>query len=468
MRKLVFVAVLSCLPLPLTAEHHEVDWEKVAAETINHFTALLKIDTSNPPGNETEAAKYVERVLEKEDIPSKLYALEPDRANLVARIRGNGSKKPLLVMGHTDVVGVQRERWSVDPFGGVRKHGFVWGRGAIDDKDNVAAGLMLMLLLKRMNIALDRDVIFLAEAGEEATPRVGIDYMVDQHWDEIDAEYCLAEGGFVSARNGEVRYVAIATTEKVPARAHLIARGTAGHGSVPRTDNAVARLAAAVAKVADWQPPMRLNDTTREYFERLATISPPEEAARYNDVVGSERRPHVERYLAVNDPFHHSMLRTSVAPTILDGGFRINVIPSEAEAGLDIRALPDEDIDAFYTDLLAVVNDPNVEIAPLPRTRPPAPPSRMDNEMFRVLEGVSGRMFPGSVVLPLMLTGATDMAQLRAKGVQCYGFGAVRDEADSAAGRGPHGDDERIAEEALLKLVQFLWFAVLDVAASDG
>ena len=468
MRKLVFVAALSCLPLPLAAEHHEVDWAKVATETINHFTALLRIDTSNPPGNETEAAKYIERVLKKEGIPSKLYALEPDRANLVARIRGNGSKKPLLVMGHTDVVGVQRERWSVDPFGGVRKDGFIWGRGAVDDKDNVAAGLMLMLLLKRMNVALDRDVIFLAEAGEEATSEVGIDYMVDKHWDEIEAKYCLAEGGFASARNGEVRYVAIATTEKVPARARLIARGTAGHGSIPRTDNAVARLATAVSKVADWQPPMRLNDTTREYFERLATISSPEEAARYNHLVGSERRPHVERYFAVNEPFHYSTLRTSVAPTILDGGFRINVIPSEAEAGLDIRALPDEDIEAFYTDLLAVVNDPNVEIVPLPRTRPPAPPSRMDNEMFRVLEGVSRRMFPRSVVLPLMLTGATDMAQLRAKGVQCYGFGAVRDEADFTAGRGAHGDDERIAEDALLKLVQFLWFAVLDVAATHG
>ena len=466
MHKLVLVAVLSCLPLRLAAEHHAVDWAKVATETIDHFTALLSIDTSNPPGNETEAAMYIQRVLAKEEIPSRLYALEPDRANLVARIPGNGSQKPLLVMGHTDVVGVQRERWSVDPFAGVRKDGFVWGRGAVDDKDNVAAGLMVMLLLKRMNVALDRDVIFLAEAGEEATPRVGIDYMVDKHWEEIDAEYCLAEGGFASARNGEVRYVAIATTEKVPARARLIARGTAGHGSIPRMDNAVARLAAAVAKVADWQPPMRLNETTREYFERLATISPAEEAARYNHIVAAERRPHIERYLALHDPFHHSMLRTSVAPTMLKGGFRINVIPSAAEAGLDIRALPDEDIDAFYADLLAVVNDPNVEIVPLPRARPPAPPSRLDNEMFRVLEGVGRRMFPGSVVLPLMLTGATDMAQLRAKGMQCYGLGAVRDEADFAAGRGPHGDDERIAEQALLQLVQFLWFAVLDAAAS--
>ena len=191
MRRLIFVVVLWCPPLTLAAEHHEVDWAKVATETIDHFTALLRIDTSNPPGNETEAAAYIRRVLEKDGIPSTLYALEPERANLVARIRGNGSKRPLLVMGHTDVVGVQREHWSVDPFAGVRKDGFVWGRGAIDDKDNVAAGLMLMLLLKRMNLVLDRDVIFLAEAGEEATPRVGIDYMVDEHWEEIDAEYCL-------------------------------------------------------------------------------------------------------------------------------------------------------------------------------------------------------------------------------------------------------------------------------------
>ena len=449
------------------AQAREVDWEQVAGETVEHFIALLKIDTSNPPGNETEAAKYLQGILAAEGIDSKLLALEPERANLVARLKGDGSKRPLLVMGHTDVVGAQRERWSVDPFAAVRKDGFIYGRGSLDDKDNVAAGLMLMLMLKRLNVPLARDVIFLAESGEEATPRVGIDYMVAEHWEEIEAEYCLAEGGFVATKQGRVQYVAIATAEKTPVRARLIARGAAGHGSIPRQDNAVSRLSSAVAKIAAWQPPMRLNDTTREYFERLAGMSAPDAASRYKQLVDPKRRRLMERYMAEHEPFHNSMLRTSVAPTMLKGGFRINVIPSQAEAGLDIRALPGEKVDEFYADLLAVVNDPEIELVPYPRTRPPAEPSRMDNEMFQALETVSARLFSGAATLPLMLTGATDMAQIRAKGVQAYGFGPIRHPEDFAAGRGAHGDDERISEEALSKLVQFLWYAVLEVAAAQ-
>ncbi len=466
MRIAFITLTLVLLSLP-PAQAQQVDWDQVAAETIEHFIALLKIDTSNPPGNETEAAKYLQRILAAEGIDSQLFALEPDRANLVARLKGDGSKRPLLIMGHTDVVGAQKERWSVDPFAAVRKDGYIYGRGGVDDKDNVTSGLMLMLLLKRLNVPLVRDVIFLAESGEEATPHVGIDFMVAKHWEEIEAEYCLAEGGSVTVRNGRVQYVSIATTEKVPARARLIARGTAGHGSIPRQDNAVARLSTAISKVAAWQPPMRLNDTTREYFERLAGLSSPDAATRYKQLVDPKRQRQIERYLVEHEPFHNSMLRTSVVPTMLQGGFRINVIPSQAEAGLDIRALPNEKIDEFYADLLGVVNDPDIELVPYTRTRPPADPSRMDNEMFHALEKVTKQLFPGAITLPLMLTGATDMAQIRAKGMQAYGFGPIRNPEDFAAGRGPHGDDERISEEALTKLVQFLWYAVLEVAAQE-
>ena len=161
------------------------------------------------------------------------------------------------------------------------------------------------------------------------------------------------------------------------------------------------------------------------------------------------------------------MLRTSVVPTMLDAGFRINVIPSQAEAGIDIRAVPDESITEFYDDLLGVVNDPDVELIPLPRSRPPAPPSEMDNDMFRALEKVTKRLYPDAVTLPIMLTGATDMAQIRSKGVQAYGFGPIRNSEDFAAGRGAHGDDERISENALAELVQFLWYAVLEIATEN-
>ena len=463
----LFIFLLAGLPLAgVCQDRYPVDWEQVEEEALTHFTALLRIDTSNPPGNETAAANYLRNALEAEGIEGRLYALEPGRDNLVARIPGNGSKAPILVMGHTDVVGVERENWSVDPFGAVRRDGYIYGRGALDDKDNVTAGMMLLLMLQRARVDLDRDVIFLAEAGEEGTPEFGIDFMVDEHWDEVAAEYCIAEGGGAVARDGEVRHVSIATTEKFPMRVRLVARGTAGHGSVPRVDNALAALAAAVAKLSDWQPPMRFNDTTRAYFQRLAAISSEEAAERYRGLFDPAERGRSQRYLALHEPWHNALLRTGVTPTQLNGGFRTNVIPSVAEALLDVRALPDENPGEFYAHMAAVINNPNVEIVPQPIYRPASPPSPIDNEMFRVIQEVNQRLFPQAVTLPTMLTGATDMAQVRAKGVPCYGFGPVRNEEDMSSGGGSHGDDERIPEDSLLTLLQFLWYTVLGVAAA--
>jgi acetylornithine deacetylase/succinyl-diaminopimelate desuccinylase-like protein len=448
-------------------DRYPVDWQAVAAESMEYFLALLRTNTSNPPGNETEAATYLQRVLQQEDIEAELFALDPTRANLVARLRGNGSKAPILVMGHTDVVGVQPDRWSVDPFGAVAKDGYIYGRGSLDDKDNVTAGLMLMLLLRRAGVELDRDVIFLAEAGEEGTTKFGIDYMVEQHWNQIASEFCLAEGGGTVARDGEVRYVKIATTEKFPMRVRLVARGTAGHGSIPRLDNAVSALAGAVARVAAWQSPLRLNETTRAYFSRLGEISSPGEAARYRGVLDPKQQRRIERYFAEHEPQHYSLLRTSVVPTIMNAGFRRNVIPGEAEATLDIRGLPDENPEEFYRNLAVLINDPNIEIIPEGVYRPGSPPSSLESEMFQALESVTDRLFPNAVTLPSMLTGATDMAQVRAQGTQCYGFGAVRTEEDIVGGGGAHGDDERIMESSLLTLIQYLWYTVVEVAASE-
>lgn len=465
MKRLIVSAVLLLPALADAQDEYLVDWERTGREALDHLVELIRIDTSNPPGNETVAARYLQNVLASENISSTPYALEPERANLVARIKGNGSKRPILVMGHTDVVGVQRDQWSVDPFAGVRKDGYVYGRGALDDKDNVTAGLMLMLILRRFEVELDRDVIFLAEAGEEGTPDVGINFMVEKHWDVIDAEYCLAEGGNARAVDGKVESVGIQTTEKMPRRVTLIARGTAGHGSRPRTDNAVTILAQAVARAGAWQTPVRFNSTTLAYFDRLATISEAQDAERYRDVSDPGKTDEVQRYFAEHSPYHYSVLRTSVVPTVMDAGFRRNVIPSEASAVLDIRMLPDENVAGFYDQLAEVIDDPRVEIVPERIYRPAAPPSQIDNEMFRALETVSARMYPGAITLPMMATGATDMAQVRAKGMQAYGIGPVREVSEAGGGGGSHGDDERIREESLVELVQFLWFTVLEIAA---
>jgi acetylornithine deacetylase/succinyl-diaminopimelate desuccinylase-like protein len=447
-------------------DRYPVPWEKVEKETLEHFQALVRIDTSNPPGNETKAAEYLKKVLNKEGISAELLALDSNRANLVARIRGSGwFKKPILVMGHTDVVGVQKEKWSVDPFVAVRKDGYIWGRGTLDDKDNVTAGLMLMLLLKRQGVKLDRDVIFLAEAGEEGFDKEGLRYVVASHWDRINAEFALAEGGGGIIKDGKVQHIGVATSEKVPRGMRLIARGTSGHGSTPRPDNAIVHLANALARLGAWLPPMKLDETTRTYFERLAEISPPEAAARYRSLLTPKEGNEAELYFVKNELTHNSMIRTSISPTVLKGGVRNNVIPSEAEAYLDVRALPDEDMDQFVRQMREVIGDPIVEIKPNP-WRDAAPASKLGTEMFNALERTQKRLYPGSVTLPVLVTGATDMSQLRVKGVQAYGIGPLMLEKDIKEGVGAHSDNERILEKSLHGFVQFMWYAVLEVAAS--
>jgi acetylornithine deacetylase/succinyl-diaminopimelate desuccinylase-like protein len=458
MARFLFVALLA---LPACAQ----DWAKVESETVEHFVNLIRLDTSNPPGNETIAAEYLKKVLDAEGIETKMLIAEPDRANLMARIRGSGAKKPILILGHTDVVGVQREKWTFEPFAGIRKDGYIFGRGTLDDKDNVVACLVTMLLLKRNNVALDRDVIFVAESGEEGGALAGFQHVVAMHWSEIDPEFVLAEGGGGILRDGKPYTVTVAAAEKVPRRMKLIAKGTAGHGSVPRPDNAIAHLATAVSRISTWNPPMRLNDITRTYFERLATISSPEARARYNGLFDETRRAAVEQYLAASELRHNSMLRTSISPTMIRGGFRVNVIPSDAEADLDVRALPDEDMDAFVAEMRKVIGDAQIEIKPQLVYRPAPPASRLDTEMFRVLEQTAKKLYPGAVVLPTMLTGATDMSYARFKGVDSYGIGPLIDEKDAESGGGAHGDDEKIREKSLHDFVRFQYDAVVSIAA---
>ncbi len=268
-----------------------LDWRAINEETLRHYTALVQIDSTNPPGNETKVVEYVKKVLEAEGIPVILAAKDPSRANLIARLKGNGSKKPILVMGHADTVTVDAKKWTFPPFSAARDGGYIYGRGTLDDKDNLTAGMMTMLLLKRSKIPLDRDVIFVSEAGEEGSTQLGIGFLVDQHWSDIDAEICLAEGGLISRQAGQVRYALIQTAEKQPQGMRLVARGPAGHGSRPMRSSAILHLSRAVEKIAMWDPPMRFNDTTRYYFEKIGTVSTPEEAARYNGLFDPAKAP---------------------------------------------------------------------------------------------------------------------------------------------------------------------------------
>jgi acetylornithine deacetylase/succinyl-diaminopimelate desuccinylase-like protein len=454
------------LTIALPAAAQTVDWAKVNPEALRLLQNLVQIDSSN--GNETRVVEYVKKVLDAEGIPSQVVSKDPARADLIARIKGNGSKKPLLIMGHSDTVKVDAAKWiDFGPFSAARSGGYVYGRGVIDDKSDLFAALMTTILLKRTAAKLDRDVIFVTESGEEGASGFGIGYLVSDHWNDIAAEVCLAEAGGVTRRGGKAVFATIETTEKVPRGARLVATGISGHGSRPMRSNAILHLSEAVTKVSLWDPPMRLNDTTRTYFEKLAQISPPEDAQRFRDLFDPAKSAAVREYLAEHEPTMYSMLHTSISPDIIQGGFQSNVIPSEATATLDIRALPDEDINAFYDRMRGVINDPAVKLVPGGAGgRPVPPPSSITSDSYRKLEAAFEKVY-GVPVLPLMQTGATDMAQLRAKGVQCYGIGPMVDEEDGPKGFGIHSDQERLLEEAVYKHLQLFWTAVTSIAGSN-
>ncbi len=452
-----FLVGAACAQAP--AARYVLNADQAQSEAARFLTELIRIDTQDPPGNESKVAHYLESVLKDAGIESEILEPVPGRASIVARLKGNGSRRPLLLMGHEDVVPVDRSRWTVEPFAATERDGVLYGRGASDDKAMVAANLEVFLQLKRLQVPLARDVIFLSEASEEMSSPAGMNILVERYWDKLDCEFALNEGGGSLLENGKVKYMGVATSEKLPRGAKLEAAGSSGHGSVPRMDNAVVHLAAAVAKAGTWESPSRLNETTREFFQRLAAISPPEEAAWYRDVLN----PKVQEQLKAKKPQYYSMLRTSVVPTMLSAGIKSNVIPPSAEATLDIRALPDEDLPKFREMLAGVINDPQVKVVAEDTTysMPAAPASHLHTDMFDALERAQKEVAPQAITLPLMTTGATDSSFLRAKGVQAYGIGVPKTDEEN---RTVHGNDERIEIKQLGVFVRYEFAAVVSVA----
>ena len=469
MKARLFVALLAATTLSAQTRPAEPDWKTVDPETLRHFQAAVRFDTT---AKEKPLAEYIKKTLDEAGIPAQILFSDPDRPNVVARLKGSGRKRPLLIMGHTDTVTVDLSKWHFPPFSATLDDGYVYGRGTIDDKDNLTAGLMTMLLLKRLNVPLDRDVIFLAEAGEEGNSRIGAGYMVAEHFPDIDAEFCLAEGGDIVREHGAAKYAEVETVEKFPNGIELVAHGIAGHGSIPLKSNAIAHLGAAVGRIGEWRPDIKLNETTATYFRKLATLAPPEQAKYYRDVISPD--PKVARaaddWLFENEPRHSSMLRTSVSPNIIQGGYRSNVIPSEAKATLDVRMVPDENRAAFLEEVRKIVNDPAIEVRYTgngqtggERIIPPV--AKLDSEIFRTVESSVTKIY-NIPTLPSMSTGATDMQRLRAKGVQCVGIGAAIDVEDQAKGFGMHSDQERLRESELHRFVRLNWDIATTLARS--
>ncbi len=433
------------------------DTAPLAREAQDWLVELIKINTTNPPGNEQAAAKYIASVLAKEGITAELLDMAPGRSALVARLRSSAVPDPskaLLLVAHMDVVGVDRTKWSVDPFGGVIKDGYIYGRGAADDKGMLAANLAAFIALKRASMHLNRDVIFLATADEEQFGDASLKNLIAKYWDKLAAAYALNEGGKVVVKNGKVQYVAVQASEKVALNATVIATGRGGHASIPTKDNPVVHLAAAIQKIGDYNAPVHLTSITRRYFEALSAIED-DEIGKWMRVIDSpDRGEHAQRVLSDANPLWNSMIRDTVAPTVLQAGIRANVIPSEARATLNIRLLPGDSIEALLSDLRKLVNDPNVKIELQPDAGLAAPNSSIETEFYATITKVSAQEFGGVPVLPFMSTGATDSAQLRLHSVQAYGLRPfpMTEEDD----RRMHGDEERLPLAAFAKGVDLL------------
>jgi acetylornithine deacetylase/succinyl-diaminopimelate desuccinylase-like protein len=465
--RLIPIAVLVAASLSAQGRPQPPDWTAVEAEALEVYQTLIRFDTS---ATERLEAEYLKRLFDRHGIPAQVLSKDPERPNVVARLAGTGKKRPLLLLGHLDTVTVDASKWKFPPFSATRDGGFIYGRGAIDDKDNLAAAVMTMLLLKRQNVPLDRDVILLAESGEEGASNLGMGFMVGEHYPLIDAEYCIAEGGDTIREGGEVRYATVQVTEKVVRGVELTAKGISGHGSVPLTSNAIAHLGNAVGKFISWQPDLKIDETTGRYFRRLATLAAPEKARYYRDLVSPDPKVAgaAAEWLFQNEPRHASMARTSVSPNIFTGGYRSNVIPSEAKARLDVRMVPGEDPEALLAQIRKAINDPAIDVqfagggaAP----RPAAAATRLDSELFTTVETAVQTVYKVPTV-PSMSTYATDMIPLRARGVQCVGIGAGVDLEDQSAGFGMHADQERLLEGEFQRFVRLNWEVVTALAGA--
>jgi acetylornithine deacetylase/succinyl-diaminopimelate desuccinylase-like protein len=434
---------------------------QLTAEAQTWLTDLIRINTTNPPGNELEAAKYIQSVLQKESIPAELLEMKPGRGIVIGRLQAGplpDSSKALLLVAHLDVVGVDRAKWSVDPFAATQKDGYIYGRGSVDDKGMVAANLAAFIGLKRSGTRLSRDVIFLADDDEEQGGDASIKAVIDKYWDKIACGFALNEGGTVVMQNGKVQYVGIQTSEKVAYNVTMTATGTAGHASVPQKDNAVVHLAAAVQKVGTLETPLHLLTMTRRYFEQLAPVEDEDIAKWIRALDTSDRADLAALRLAQMNPVWNSMLRDTIAPTELRAGVRVNVVPPQASANLNIRLLPGNSIQDVVAQMQKAVNDPQIKFTVEPDAGPSAPSSSITTELYQTIERLAPRQFPGAVVVPYLSTWYTDSSYLRVHNVQSYGLVPFPlSEADILR---MHGDDERIPIESFRTGVDFLYKAV--------
>lgn len=436
-------------------------------QTARLLVDLIRIDTSNPPGREGAIAELLAprfRALgfEVDIIPTP----EPGKAHFVARLKGDGSKRPVLLAAHADVVGVEREKWTLDPFGGVVKDGYVFGRGAIDFKGGMAVFAQAVMTLAEKKVPLSRDVIFLAEADEEGGLRYNTSWLAQNHWPKIDCEFALNEGGWIiKGQDGRVQYVSISTADKSSVAVLVTARGTSTHSSMPRPDNAIFTLARALAKLADYETEVKLIPSTRQFFLTLAKTSSPPMSTYFRNLTSEDPAlvRQADREIS-KDPLLHAIMRNTIAPVLMNAGFRGNVIPGSAEATINVRLIPGTDPMEIVRELQRAIGDLRVEVRLAnPSARPAAaPPSPENTDLYRALEKQARLQFAGAEITPYLFQAGTDAGAWRSRGVPVYGIYPYPIDAEDLTRM--HGNDERVSVESLRQGTELIYQTLVAVA----
>ncbi|MEM2250374.1 MAG: M20/M25/M40 family metallo-hydrolase [Candidatus Bathyarchaeia archaeon] len=434
---------------------------ELLTEIEDEITALLsdliRINTTNPPGNESQAAKYLAENLEREGFKCEVLESAPGRGNVITRLKGTGEKPSLLLLSHLDVVAANPKEWSVDPFSGLVKDGFVWGRGAIDMKSMTAIEVMVMKLLKRKNVKLKGDVILAATADEEKGGEYGAGWLVRNHLEKVKAKYVINEGGGHAIPMDSKNVFTIQTAEKGILWFKIKAKGRPGHGSVPgAADNAILRMNRVVDKLGNYRAPMVLTPTVKQFFAVMAEenvearqaltflLQTPDRGDDILDMLAQKDKTMAEQFRA--------LLRTTITPTIIHGGVKENIIPSECETVFDCRILPGQSTTETLNHVKELLRDVDLEKLEFEVVQANEPSeSPMDTPLYELMVETLKGFEPNCTVAPILLTGGTDSRFFRSLGSVCYGFQPMLSDLPfSEIWKMVHGVDERISIKNLI------------------
>jgi len=398
-----------------------IDWDAVYNEALTYFQSYLRLNTSNPPGREELGARFFEEIFNKEGLQNQVLVYPPDRGSIIARLKGNGSRPPLILLSHIDVVPVEQgEAWDCEPFSGVVKDGFIWGRGAIDMKGMGILELMTILTLARYSIPLSRDIIFLATSAEETGGTEGVEYVFEKCPELEEAEFALNEGGGIRLTGEkEVPVYCIGVAEKVALRLRLTTTGRGGHGSIRSDDNPNISLINALMRVESLNEPACIISATRQFFSAVAPLMDEELKSGFADIERALEDERFERLLSKNG-YYDAMVRNTKVITVLEAGHKLNVVPAKAHGYVDCRLIPGVNKNDFLTRLKACLGDSvTIDIAEEGRE---SPPSSVDTSLYRAIVQIAGRIDHNPIVAPFMMTGGSDSSLLRVKGINTYGF----------------------------------------------